>query len=161
MLGVLIGGLYGLAAAGLSLVFGVMKVLNVAHGELIMLGGYGAWDGAGLPIAHEAGRSATARTPQVSARAAESLLEGGAVLLDVREPGEYEAGHVPGAVSIPQADLATRLQAVPRDKDVLVVCQSGTRSLRAAKFLHQVGYRQVTNLLGGTSGWRDAGNSVE
>ena len=43
LLGVLIGGLYGLAAAGLSLVFGVMKVLNVAHGELIMLGGYGAF----------------------------------------------------------------------------------------------------------------------
>jgi branched-chain amino acid transport system permease protein len=43
LLGVLLGGLYGLAAAGLSLVFGVMKVLNVAHGELIMLGGYGAF----------------------------------------------------------------------------------------------------------------------
>lgn len=43
LLGVLIGGLYGLAAAGLSLIFGVMKVLNVAHGELIMLGGYGAF----------------------------------------------------------------------------------------------------------------------
>ena len=43
LLGVLIGGLYGLAAAGLSLVFGVLRVLNVAHGELIMLGGYGAF----------------------------------------------------------------------------------------------------------------------
>src|SRR5438552_6885005 len=43
VLGLLIGGLYGLAAAGLGLVFGVMKVLNVAHGELIMLGGYGAF----------------------------------------------------------------------------------------------------------------------
>jgi len=51
LLGVLIGGLYGLAAAGLSLVFGVMKVLNVAHGELIMLGGYGAfWLFAGLEL---------------------------------------------------------------------------------------------------------------
>src|SRR5258708_35777093 len=43
VLGLLIGGLYGLAAAGLSLIFGVMKVLNVAHGQLIMLGGYGAF----------------------------------------------------------------------------------------------------------------------
>ncbi|HEY7652170.1 MAG TPA: branched-chain amino acid ABC transporter permease [Methylomirabilota bacterium] len=43
VLGLLLGGLYGLAAAGLSLVFGVLKVLNVAHGELIMLGGYGAF----------------------------------------------------------------------------------------------------------------------
>ncbi|HEU5320640.1 MAG TPA: branched-chain amino acid ABC transporter permease, partial [Methylomirabilota bacterium] len=43
VLGLMLGGLYGLAAAGLSLVFGVLKVLNVAHGELIMLGGYGAF----------------------------------------------------------------------------------------------------------------------
>ncbi len=43
LLGLLLGGLYGLAAAGLSLVFGVLKVLDVAHGELIMLGGYGAF----------------------------------------------------------------------------------------------------------------------
>jgi branched-chain amino acid transport system permease protein len=48
LLGLLIGGLYGLAAAGLSLVFGVMKVLDVAHGELIMLGGYGAFFTVGL-----------------------------------------------------------------------------------------------------------------
>jgi branched-chain amino acid transport system permease protein len=48
LLGLLIGGLYGLAAAGLSLVFGVMKVLDVAHGELIMLGGYAAFFAVGL-----------------------------------------------------------------------------------------------------------------
>jgi branched-chain amino acid transport system permease protein len=48
LLGLLIGGLYGLAAAGLSLIFGVMKVLNVAHGELIMLGGYGTFWAATL-----------------------------------------------------------------------------------------------------------------
>ncbi|HWP28741.1 MAG TPA: branched-chain amino acid ABC transporter permease, partial [Chloroflexota bacterium] len=41
--GLLVGALYGLAAAGLSLVFGVMKVLNVSHGELLMLGGYGSF----------------------------------------------------------------------------------------------------------------------
>jgi branched-chain amino acid transport system permease protein len=51
VLGILIGGLYGLAAAGLSLVFGVLKVLNVAHGELIMLGGYAAfWSVAFLGV---------------------------------------------------------------------------------------------------------------
>ena len=43
ILGLLVGGLYGLAAAGLSLTFGVLRVLNVAHGELLMLGGYGAF----------------------------------------------------------------------------------------------------------------------
>src|SRR6185503_6096115 len=88
------------------------------------------------------------------------LQERQAVVLDVREPAEYAAGHVPRAISVPQADLATRLDDVPRDTELLVVCQGGTRSLRAAKFLHQVGYQKVTNLLGGTSGWREAGNPV-
>ncbi|HET6320231.1 MAG TPA: MBL fold metallo-hydrolase [Chloroflexota bacterium] len=93
--------------------------------------------------------------------APEWLREHHALILDVREPEEYTAGHVPNAVSIPQAELATKLEQVPRDKDLLVVCEGGIRSLRAAKFLKQVGYQKVTNLAGGTSGWRDAGNPVE
>jgi glyoxylase-like metal-dependent hydrolase (beta-lactamase superfamily II)/rhodanese-related sulfurtransferase len=84
-----------------------------------------------------------------------------AVVLDVREPQEYAAGHVPSAVSIPQADLALRLPDLPKDKELLVVCQGGTRSLRAAKFLRQMGYDKVTNLSGGTSAWRAAGNPIE
>src|SRR6266511_2795865 len=60
-----------------------------------------------------------------------------AVVLDVREPEEYAHGHVPGAVSLPQADLATRLGEVPRDRPLLVICEAGMRSLRAAQFLRQ------------------------
>jgi rhodanese-related sulfurtransferase len=84
-----------------------------------------------------------------------------ALVLDVREPWEYTAGHVPGAVSLPQADLALHLDRVPRDRDVLVVCESGNRSLRASGFLRDVGYERVTNLAGGTGGWRRAGLPVE
>jgi rhodanese-related sulfurtransferase len=84
-----------------------------------------------------------------------------ALVVDVREPNEYAAGHVPGAISIPQADLALHLQEVPRDRDVLVVCEGGARSLRAAKFLHQTGFANVTNLVGGTSAWRQAGLPIE
>lgn len=76
-----------------------------------------------------------------------------AVIVDVREPAEYAAAHLPGAVLVPQADLATRLDEIPRDRDLLVVCASGMRSLRAAQFLHAVGYERVTNLDGGTNGW--------
>ena len=64
-------------------------------------------------------------------------------------------------LNLEKGGLATNLDQVPKDKDILVVCQGGTRSLRAARFLHQMGYRKVTNLLGGTSGWREAGNPVE
>lgn len=81
-----------------------------------------------------------------------------ALVLDVREPAEYGEAHIPGASSLPQADLALRLPEVPKERDVLVVCQSGARSLRSAQFLRSVGYERVTNLVGGTQGWIDAGN---
>jgi rhodanese-related sulfurtransferase len=50
-----------------------------------------------------------------------------------------------------------RLDELPRDRDLLIVCEGGTRSARAARFLKQAGYSQVTNLVGGTSAWRQAG----
>lgn len=83
------------------------------------------------------------------------------LVLDVREPVEYAAGHLPGAVSLPQADLALRLAEVPREREVLAVCGSGVRSLRAARFLKQMGYEKVTNLEGGTGGWINAGQPLE
>src|SRR5438067_558984 len=71
--------------------------------------------------------------PSISVAEAPGWLgEHQAVVLDVREPTEYADGHVPGAVSIPQADLALRLDELPREQDLLVVCAGGTRSLRAA-----------------------------
>ena len=83
-----------------------------------------------------------------------------ALLLDVREPAEFAAGHVPGAVNIPQADLATRLDEVPRDRPVHVICQAGMRSLRSTQFLWQLGYREVASVRGGTGAWLAAGKPV-
>jgi hydroxyacylglutathione hydrolase len=83
-----------------------------------------------------------------------------ALVLDVREPEEYAHGHVPGAVSLPQADLASRLDEVPRDRPVMIVCQRGMRSYRAAQFLMQMGIDQVTSVKGGTGAWRAAGKSL-
>jgi hydroxyacylglutathione hydrolase len=84
----------------------------------------------------------------------------GALVLDVREPAEYAGGHIPGAVNIPQADLATRLNEIPRGTPVQVVCQAGMRSLRAAQFLWQAGYRDVASVQGGTGAWIAAGKPV-
>jgi glyoxylase-like metal-dependent hydrolase (beta-lactamase superfamily II)/rhodanese-related sulfurtransferase len=83
------------------------------------------------------------------------------VLLDVREPEEYAHGHVPGAINLPQAELASRLDEVPRDRPVMTICQSGMRSLRSAQFLEQMGYDTVANVEGGTAAWRASGNPVE
>lgn len=84
-----------------------------------------------------------------------------AVVLDVRELQEYEHGHIPGAINIPQADLASRLDEVPRDRPLMIICQSGMRSLRAAQFLMQMNIGQVASVKGGTAAWRKAGKPVE
>jgi rhodanese-related sulfurtransferase len=78
------------------------------------------------------------------------------IVLDVREPEEYEQGHVPGAINLPQADLASRLDELPRACPLVLICRSGARSLRAAQFLRQVGFEQVANVQGGTLAWRAA-----
>ena len=82
------------------------------------------------------------------------------IVLDVREPDEYERGHVPGAINLPQADLASRLDEIPRDCPLVLACRSGARSLRAAQFLRQVGFEQVTNVQGGTEAWHAAGKPL-
>ena len=79
-----------------------------------------------------------------------------AVLLDVREPQEFASGHVPGARNLPQSDLATRLSEVPRDRPIFMICQGGFRSLRAAQFLNQMGFKDVVSVKGGTEAWRAA-----
>jgi hydroxyacylglutathione hydrolase len=87
-------------------------------------------------------------------------LEAGAMLLDVREPGEYTEGHIPGAENLPQAELATRLGELPDEGTIYLVCATGGRSLQATRFLRQRGYEQVVNLSGGTRGWIRAGKPV-
>ena len=83
-----------------------------------------------------------------------------AVVLDVREPEEYAHGHVPGAMSLPQADLATRLKEIPPDRPLISLCERGNRSYRAAQFLMQAGMQQVTSVSGGTAAWRAAGKPL-
>ena len=85
----------------------------------------------------------------------------GTILIDVREPVEYASGHVPGAVNLPQADLADRLYELPRDHPLLLICQSGYRSLRAAQFLKQMGFEQIASVTGGTAAWIEAGKPLD
>lgn len=83
-----------------------------------------------------------------------------ALVIDVREPEEFASGHVPGAVNVPQADLAGWQRTAPRDRDLLVICQSGGRSRHAAQFLAQIGVERVATVAGGTQAWADAGNPL-
>lgn len=95
----------------------------------------------------------------VSAAEAAALAESGALLLDVREPHEWQAGHAPKARHIPLADLARRASELPRGRTLITVCRSGARSARAAAQLARSG-REVSNLTGGMHAWARAGLPV-
>src|SRR5206468_2966692 len=101
-------------------------------------------------------------TPPVPEIAVEALdaRPAGAVVLDVREPAEFAHGHIPEAINLPQADLATRLEELPRDRPIMVICQAGLRSLRSAQFLIQMGFAQVASIKGGTAAWSEAGRPL-
>ncbi len=82
------------------------------------------------------------------------------MLLDVRTPQEYAAGHIKGAKLIPVDELERHLAELPKDRQIYVYCHSGRRSARAAKLLAAHGFTRVENMLGGIVAWKDAGYPV-
>lgn len=91
---------------------------------------------------------------------APQVASGQVTVVDVRNPGEWAAGHVPGALHIPLAELADRLDDIPRDKPIVMQCQGGSRSAIAASLLDAEGVGGVANLVGGFRAWAAAGNEV-
>ena len=91
---------------------------------------------------------------------AERLAGGGAVLFDVRQPDEYEAARVPGAVLVPLGEVPDRVAEFPTGREVLVICKSGGRSAQAVEFLRDRGVDAV-NIAGGTMAWVSTGRPVE
>ena len=89
-----------------------------------------------------------------------SAYASGAVVLDVRNPGEYEAGHVPGAKLIPLPQLGARQDEIPEGDPIYVICATGVRSLTAARAMVQAGYRAVS-VVGGTKGWIEQGHPFD
>jgi rhodanese-related sulfurtransferase len=90
--------------------------------------------------------------PEVSAEQGQQLVEEGALLLDVREADEWDAGHAPEAVWIPMGDLQTRVDELPRDRRIVAICRTGARSGIVAGALIGAGYDAV-NLEGGMRAW--------
>ncbi|MBL4951431.1 rhodanese-like domain-containing protein [Neobacillus sp. YIM B02564] len=76
-----------------------------------------------------------------------------AQLIDVREPNEFDAGHILGARNIPMSQLKMRMKEIRPDLPVYLYCQSGMRSARAAQFLYKKGYKDLTQLQGGFKKW--------
>ena len=100
-----------------------------------------------------------AEAVQIPAEDAIQLVAGGGWLLDVREPGEWEQGHAPEAHLIPMGQIMDRIDEIPSEAEVVVVCHSGYRSWQVTKALVEAGYDAV-NVSGGMEAWQSAGGVV-
>jgi len=97
--------------------------------------------------------------PEVDIDELDQARTEGSPVIDVRQPDEYDAGHVPGAKLIPLAEVAMRVQEIPAEGPVYVICLSGGRSLRVTEYLRRQGV-DARSVAGGTKAWVDSGRSV-
>ena len=88
-----------------------------------------------------------------------SDLPADVVLLDVREDDEWAAGHAPGAVHVPMGEIAARLDELPDESPIYVVCRVGGRSARVTEYLNASGWDAV-NVVEGMAGWERAGRPM-
>jgi rhodanese-related sulfurtransferase len=98
--------------------------------------------------------------PLVDVHEARRRQAAGALLIDVRQPDEWRQGHAPGAQLIPLGSLSGELGAIPRDRELLMICRSGNRSGTAQRQLLERGYDRVFNVAGGMNAWTHAGLPV-
>jgi rhodanese-related sulfurtransferase len=105
--------------------------------------------------------TASALPPEITVSEAYSKYQSGAYLLDVRTQDEWDQFHAPDTTLIPLDQLASRLNEIPRDKEIVVVCRSGNRSQQGRDILVNAGFEQVTSMQGGLNEWRASGYPVE
>jgi rhodanese-related sulfurtransferase len=96
----------------------------------------------------------------VTVMEAAAMREAGAFVLDVRQPDEWAEYHIPDATLIPLGEISARINEVPRDQDVVVVCRSGNRSASGRDLLLDAGFTRVTSMTGGLSQWGAEGYPV-
>jgi len=101
-------------------------------------------------------------TPTVTlAQVSSQLRADGVTVLDVRGEGEWKSGHLPGSLNVPVGSLDGRVNEIPRDRPVIVHCQTGARAAIAASLLRARGFTDVRFFPGGFAEWRSAGLPVE
>ena len=101
--------------------------------------------------------SATSLPSEISVTEAAQKRDQGAFILDVREPSEWTAFHIPGATLIPLGELPKRLNEIPKDRQVVVVCRTGHRSATGRDILKNAGLTNVTSMAGGVTQWQSQG----
>ncbi|GAA0302993.1 hypothetical protein GGQ92_003070 [Gracilibacillus halotolerans] len=79
--------------------------------------------------------------------------DGNIQFIDVRTPGEFKANHKKPFTNIPLSSLANKTDSLDKEKEIVVICQSGMRSMKAAKILKKQGFQKISNVKGGMSAW--------
>lgn len=97
---------------------------------------------------------------EIAAGELQQIVERGGVVVDVREPDEYDEGHVPGAILVPLGSVEENSEIFRRPVPVYVVCRSGARSMKACEILLDAGISNVVNVAGGTMGYAALGNPL-
>jgi hydroxyacylglutathione hydrolase len=134
----------------------VMRLARVGLENVVghLAGGLRGWHAAGLPVSE---------VPQIPvAELKRRMGEGrGLQVVDVRRPGEYADGHVPGAHSRPLDRLGQEVHGLDPSRPTAVICAGGYRSSAATSLLRRRGFQDLANVVGGTSAWVAAGYEVE
>ena len=134
---------------------GVLSLLLVACGPAAVSIA-GSSGGQAQPVV--AAAEAFALPDEIDPASVAGLYDSGEIaVIDVREAWEYEAGHIPGAALIPLGELAERVDEVPRDRPVVLVCRSDNRSGQALRLLARQGFDNLSNMMGGMLAWEAAG----
>jgi len=134
----------GLAAVLVIIIIGVVWALSGNQAAPVA----GVASGEALPM-------------EVNTDQAYELVQNGAFLLDVREQYEWDDFHATNATLIPLGELASRVDEVPRDQEIVVICNSGNRSQEGRDILLAAGFESVTSAAGGVQAWRAAGYPIE
>jgi rhodanese-related sulfurtransferase len=105
------------------------------------------------------GNSNTANSLASEISIAEALAkrDAGAFILDVRQPDEWNEAHIPDSTLIPLDQLPNRINELPKDREIVVVCRSGNRSAQGRDLLLEAGFTDVTSMAGGLNQWKTAG----
>jgi rhodanese-related sulfurtransferase len=132
-----------------------VRLARVGHETVVgyLNDGILAWQQAGLPLAS---------MEQVSVNELDQRIrEGNAdVVLDVRRPGEWNAGHIGSATNLPLGSLIKEIHHLNPNKSVYVICAGGYRSSAASSVLEQQGFQRITNVIGGMTAWQNANLEV-
>lgn len=129
-----------------SVQIGILLLVALAVFLIASLGGESSSNAGGLPAS-------------VSVDEAHQMYEEGTFVLDVRTPEEWNEFHAPDTTLIPLDELASRVDELPKDQPIVVVCRSGNRSQAGRDILLQAGL-DATSVNGGLTAWRDSGYPV-